>query len=437
MTRQLRQRIAELEAQLACQTAALRDLEALRRRVQELELAHEVAAMVAAILDLDVALRRVVDLIKERFNFYFVSLALREGERVVYRSGSAIGETGERLDAQNVAIDLAKGPSLIAEAIRGGEPVLVNDVLADPRYLSLAGLPLTRSELTVPIRVRGRVVGALDVQSDHPDAFALEDIAVLQFLANQSGVALENARLFSDRERRITELAIVNEIGQTLAVATHLDALLLRVHQQVGRLFEASNFYVATYDRVRQQWTTSYDVEHGKRLSPATHPLGAGLTSYIIENRRTLLFGSEEEMNDFRISLGLEPLGEQAKSWLGVPLITGDLVVGVMAIQSYTEENLYGEQDRMLFTTIAAQVANAIRNAELFEALEQRVEQERLTRVITDRVVQAPDTEAVLRIVSEELGRVLRASTVVARLGAQEQLLAAASGASFAYPVEE
>ena len=185
-------------------------------------------------------------------------------------------------------------------------------------------------------------------------------------MADQIAIAVGNARLFNESQQRITELAVVNEISRTLTVSHDVQQLLVTIHEQVGRLYDAANFYIATYSG-GEEWSLDYQFERGQLLPPTRHKLGGGFTSYILQTRKSLLIRSLQDNFDFHDQQNLPKIGETAKSWMGVPLIVGGNIIGVMGIQSYTQEGLYAEQDVALFSTISTQAAAAIQNVRLFQ----------------------------------------------------------------------
>ena len=220
--------------QAAIAVENLRLLEETRRRAQELEAINEISRAITSVLDLESVIRQIVDTTKERFGHYFVSLLLVEGDRLVVMDGSTIGDSGRRLEHRDVALDLRR-PSIATDAVRTGEPVLVNDVLFDPRYVTVPELSETRSELAVPIEVKGEVIGVLDVQSDRPYAYSRTDVLLLQSLAGQAGVAIENARLFAEVESDARRRALINEVLQAAATTLDPEDLLHRAGEAASR----------------------------------------------------------------------------------------------------------------------------------------------------------------------------------------------------------
>ena len=229
------------------------------------------------------------------------------------------------------------------------------------------------SEMVVPLIARGTVIGAIALQSRRVGAFSDHDVTVMRVTANQLGNAIENARLFRERERRITELAILNEMGQALSSALEFNELLETVHQQLSRIFSTTNFYIAISEADQHAWTLPFHVQHSQRQPVIRHQLGADLTSYIIRSRQAVLLANRREQDAFLKQHDLRNADRRVKSWLGVPLIAADKVVGVMAIYSYDQEDLYNNQDLAILSTIGAQTAIAVENARLYDQLRQEL----------------------------------------------------------------
>jgi signal transduction histidine kinase len=334
----------------------------LERYQAKVELAADIAGAVTSILDLQDLLQTTVDLIRDGFGWDYVGIFLiEEGTRwasLRAASGKTIAEVPST-DSR-----LVRGEdSLIGRCIAQGKPfVLPSDECRE------WSLPEKAWELVVPLITHDQVIGAMDVQNGRQVPFSKADVPVLRILVNQLANAIENARLFQERERRIIELSIVNEVGQALSAALELDELLEAVHQQVSRLFDTTNFYIALYEEESDAWHMALYLYRGQRQLPIRQKVEASLIGYIIRSGEPLLLRDLQESRDFYEAHDLR-IYEPFKSWMGVPLIAADQVVGVMAIQSYEEENLYDEEDLLLFSTIAPQAAIAIANSRLFEAL--------------------------------------------------------------------
>ncbi|MBN1259483.1 MAG: GAF domain-containing protein [Anaerolineae bacterium] len=217
----------------------------------------------------------------------------------------------------------------------------------------------------------------------------LEDLRrQLVRLSSENGVAHDIA----ERQR----LAVLSDLSRKLASALDLDAIMESVYQQVRRVFDTRNFYIALYTKGNEEWTSAFHIVEGERQPPLRHSIARGLTGYIIRTQEPLLLANLEENTAFLNSQGMALLGDQALSWMGVPLITADEVVGVMAIESYTLENLYSSSDLDFFTTIARQVADAIQTGRLFDASRKAVIQLRTAAEVSRATSSILDPEELL-----------------------------------------
>ena len=207
-------------------------------------------------------------------------------------------------------------------------------------------------------------------------------------------------------ELKLTRLSILVEIGKRLSSSLDPDVFLSTVHAQVGRVLDAQNFYVAICAADDREWSTVLSIEHGKATDPVHHPIDTGLTGYIIRNRASLVFRNAEELRVFQEQQGVTAIGEEATSWMGVPLIAGDRVMGVMGIQSYALEIGYTLEDLEFFSTVGTQVATALQNARLFKAASDRATRFSILLQISRALSTNLELEALLRTVYQEVGRV-------------------------------
>jgi PAS domain S-box-containing protein len=186
--------------------------EALQRRAAQLELLNDVGGRIAAILELDSVLDWAARLMQERFGYHHVGLFTLDRERGELMMRARVGAFTHLFPPEH---RLELGQGMVGWVGRHGQSLLANDVQAEPRYVNLYPDQVpTQSELSVPIRVGGQVVGVLDVQSPQLNAFDENDALVIETLADQVAVAIENARLYEqarqDAETKATLLQEVN-----------------------------------------------------------------------------------------------------------------------------------------------------------------------------------------------------------------------------------
>ncbi len=192
-----------------------------QRRALELQTAAEIARDTASTLSLDILLNRIVNLIKDRFDFYHCSIFLMDeaNEYAVVREST--GEAGNEMKHRNHKLAVGS-KSVIGTCTATGEPAIVNDVKNSSSYYPNPLLPATNSELGLPLKIGDKVIGAIDLQSIHRDAFDENELKVLQILADQVAVAVDNAQAYELSQQAIEELREIDRVkGQFLANMSH------------------------------------------------------------------------------------------------------------------------------------------------------------------------------------------------------------------------
>ncbi len=337
-------------------------------RAAELALINDVQHGLAQKLDRQSMYDLVGDRIQAIFDAQIVDIAVVEPELNQVRFLYTI-ERGVRFPEETLPII---GPR--RHVIETRKPILFNrDVQA--RVAELGQEPgqtsgeLPKSALWVPLVVGDETRGVISLQNiDREDAFSDSDVELLTTLAASLSVALENVRLIDETRQRLAELATVNEVSQALSTQLDLDALIELVGEQMRRTFDADICYVAIHDVPNAQIEFPYFYELGARGAQEPFPFGEGLTSRIIQEREPLLLNREADWGDLRS----RALGTQAKSYLGVPILSGDRAIGVISVQSTTREGRFGDADVRLLSTIAANVGVAIQNARLYQEAHRR-----------------------------------------------------------------
>jgi signal transduction histidine kinase len=208
MTVRLRGLIAGLEDRVRERT------EALQRRAVQLETSTRVSQEITSILDADQLLTRVVEVVAQAFGYYYVGVFLvdTEGGNLVFAAGN--GDAGRKFKSEGLRLEIG-ADSLNGRVAQTGSPLLVNDVSLDTTFGDHEALPHTRSELVIPLRLGERVIGTLDVQSEELNTFREDDVRVMQSLADQVAVAIENARLY-DRSQDAAVLEERNRLAREL-----------------------------------------------------------------------------------------------------------------------------------------------------------------------------------------------------------------------------
>ena len=230
-----------------------------------------------------------------------------------------------------------------------------------------------KSAVFVPMIVGDEVVGSVSLQNvEEENAFSESDVQLITTLTNSMSVAIENARLFnettrllSETEQRAAELQTVNNISRALVSQLEFDKLIDLVGEQMRKTFKADIVYLALHDRKNNMLNFPY--YYGDKSE--SRPFGNGLTEKIILNQEPLLIN--QNLDEAYYKLKAEKKGEMVESYLGVPIIAGNNSIGVISVQSKEQENRFKENDLRLLTTIAANVGVAMQNAEAYQNLQE------------------------------------------------------------------
>jgi GAF domain-containing protein len=271
-------------------------------------------------------------------------------------------------------------------------------------------------ELAIPIEVRGEIIATLAARRPRlGEPWTEDEIALIEAIAAQSALALENARQRAEEQRRVTELEVINRISQAVSQMLRLDTLYRIVHRQINQVLGDTDLSVVLYDAANEQITTAYTSDDSY---PTDQPaaMGDDLTAVVLRSRQPLLL-AENLVQQAEI-LGVQELEIAARSWLGVPMLLGDQILGAIIIQDTSVENRFTEDDAALLSTIASQIAAGIQNTQLLDQVQRTARRERLIHEVTSKVRRSPDIRSILETTTRELGRALNAARSTVELGA-------------------
>jgi PAS domain S-box-containing protein len=387
--------------------------EALAKRALELQMVAEISTAVTSNLDTSRLLQDVADLTRDNFGLYHAHIYLmnERGDKLVLTAGA--GQAGAQMVAEGRTIALDSQRSLVARAARTRQGVIANDVTADEGFLPHPLLPETRSEMAVPLVIGNQVIGVLDVQSEEVNHFTTQDINIQTTLASQVATALQNARLFSQTEKRAAELATINVINQVASSELNLSTLLEAAGKQLQETFDAHAFYIALFNEPTGMLTFPYFMERDEGvITLAPRQLGqdeGGFAGQIIQSKRPLLLETPTANATLQQGGQVVGSGRMTDTYLGVPILSGDTVLGVIGMSTYREIRIYNESDRDLLMTLAGIMSVAIQNAQQFEATRRRAERERIVNEITQKIQSSLSMESALQTAVKELGQALGA----------------------------
>jgi GAF domain-containing protein len=391
---------ASLEERVANRTRELAS------RSQQWQAATEVSQAVTSILDVEQMMWRVVELIQERFDLYHVGLMLLDstGDWAEYRAGS--GRSGRGLWEGGYRLGVGDS-SMVGWCTANARARIAQDVGTDPIHAHHDLVPRTRSEAALPLIARGQVLGALSAQSDRTGAFDPSTVAVLQTMADQLAVALDNARLYEDSQQA-------------------LDATR-RAYDQLSR----------------QAWTELLSAQTGLGYSlvrQSVVPVEGTWQPEMIEVLRTGEAVVQMVEPPPGSGSGEVQEGEGAVgAALALPLkVRGD-VIGVLSLHKDPDEGDWTATETELVQRLVDQVGTALESARLFQETQRRAAREQAIRRVTERMRGAVDIEAILQNTVAEVARALGAPRAYIRLGTESELLGSSAddAASEPHPAGE
>jgi GAF domain-containing protein len=380
-----------------------------RFRLNQLSLVREVSAQIANVMNVDELAHRVTELIQKTFHYYYVAIFTLRGDSTAlqFRASAmpkVVKKDGSRKRHKQVPLEVEVGQGLIGQAAASGERILVEDVRSDPRYRFIDVLPETRSEVVIPLKMEDRVFGVIDVQNDQPRAFHPNDLLILEALADTIARAVEGADLFTAVQRRADQLTLIAEVSKSVSSSLDLHKLMRSVASLIHDRFGYPYIHLFTVHPNRR--LIAYQAGSGTRsLELVGYTLSLddaqGIIPWVAREGKTILANDVKKDERYRPS-PLPP--ENTSSELCVPLLYDDTVVGVLDIQSH-DVNAFTEEDRVIFETVADNIATAIHNADLYRSEQWRRQVGDSLREVAGLVSADADVDDVLEAILSELDR--------------------------------
>ena len=347
------QQLNELQTNLQQQVEA-RTSE-LKKRASQLEAVSSVARTIASVQDLDTLLPAITKLVSQHFGFYHVGIFLLDPQRqnAILRAANSPG--GLQMLGRHHGLPL-DAHSIVGYSTLRGEPRIALDVGADSVYFNNPDLPNTRSEMAIPLRVAGEVIGSLDVQSTETNAFSLEDIGVLTTLADQIAIAIENARLFGETKKALTESRVMFE------------------------------------QYTQQEWTS--------------FARQAKARGFLFDGKHVVALDNNARRESIKAVIQTGRLArEKASATIAVPIRLRGQTIGVLDVRAKNGQRPWKPEEISLLEAAAERAALALENARLIESAQRRAARERAIGDISSRIGAVSNLESILQTAVEELGR--------------------------------
>lgn len=324
----------------------------------------DLGRQVAGVLDLEELLQQIPRLIRRLIPFEAFAVYLLDEKRGELRVAYSVG-----YPEQNGPVKLTLGQGLVGAAVVTEQPLLVNDLGVDPRYIEI--VPGMQSEIVVPLMHKSRPIGALNILSRNRDQFSHRDVSIVSQFGAQVAIALVNARLYERSRLDAEAFETLAEIGREVASVLDLEELFTRIAQLTKRLIDYRTFGIFLLNGL-DELEIKVAVKFGAKVDVPRIRLGEGLVGYAALHREAVLVSDVSQDPRY---IKLVP---DVRSELAIPLLLKDRCIGVVDLES-PELDAFSKRDVEILTLLAAQAAVAIENARLYEevsATQERLEKE-------------------------------------------------------------
>jgi sigma-B regulation protein RsbU (phosphoserine phosphatase) len=327
----------------------------------------EVSDVMSTSLDLDTTLRRIAEVVRKVIDYEIFAILLLNEKTQELRIRFQVGYPPEFAERARIKV----GEGVTGQAAQSRQAVLVDDVTKDPRYIS--AVPNVRSELSVPLTSKNRVIGVIDLEAREAGYFNEEHKRLLTLIASRMAAGIENAQLYTRTTKQARILLLLNEIARELTSILNLDELLGRIAELLRRLIDFQMFSILLLDASGEKLQHRFSLRFNENVHVKHEiPLGRGLVGLAAETKQAILVPDVSKDARYIES------NPETRSELVVPLIYKDKVIGVLDLE-HTRRGFFTDDHRRTVMTLAAQVAIAIENARLYEEIarqERRLERD-------------------------------------------------------------
>jgi sigma-B regulation protein RsbU (phosphoserine phosphatase) len=342
----------------------LAHLDPVNVRVEPADLTYlvQLADALNTTLDLQTLLNRTSELVRAIINYRIFAIFLLNDRTHELRMRFQIGHTKE---AERMRFPLGKG--VIGQVALTRQAILLNDVSTSDIYIPAN--PDVRSELAVPLIAKNRLIGVIDLESEKTGYFRPEHMHLLALTASRIAQAIENARLYARVSRQAQTLTVLNEISIELTSILELDSLLERIGQLLRRLIDYQMFTIMLLDDKGEILITRYAWRFGYSHAPLRRiPITSGLVGTSVREWRVI------NVPDVRKDPRYLEMNTETRSEMIVPLFYKGRIIGVLDLE-HTRTGFFNEEHERMLTTLAAQIAIAIENARLYQAVTRQEQQ--------------------------------------------------------------
>ena len=345
------------------------------------EALRDTAAALNSTLSLNEVLNRILNNVGRVLLHDGASIMLFEGSLLrIVRGSGRLGEIDSQIQGASIPW---KELEFMLPSLERGTPVVISDFSSSDLVKLSPDMAWVRSYIAVPIRIKGKPIGILNLGSATPSFFKKEDIERLQAFADQAALAIENARLFEESQKRARYLSILIQVTQAAINSTDLEASLVEIGRVITDLFQSDGTYITLWDNEQKSLLPAAAFGHAAEVF-RNYNFGLGERTLVAAVMR------EDEptiVSDLPSSEWLDPLLAATfpvKSILATPLIAGEQKLGVIMV-GFKEKHAFTPEDTAQAQEIASQVALAITKLRLYAEIQRLSITDELTSLYNRR----------------------------------------------------
>ncbi|MBK7110012.1 MAG: GAF domain-containing protein [Bacteroidetes bacterium] len=393
----------------------------LAQREAELAIISSVSEAISQQLDISSITKIIGDKVREIFKSEVTEILLLEKETNTIHIPYSYYR-----DYQN-AESFSLGEGLTSKIIKSRKPLVLGSFAEQEKLGVIAQTEEEKTEtyIGVPIIIGENVLGVVSIQSYNQNDFDTDKVQLLSILSTNMGTAIQNARLFEETSRLLTEteqrsaeLAIINSVGEAMSKELDVSTVTKIVGDKVKEIFKAEVTEILLLNEGSSMISVPYSF-YGGYETVEPFELGTGLTSKVIHSRKPLLLGDyiEQQQQGAIIDTNIGD-ADITETYLGIPILFNNNILGVVSIQSY-KRNAYSDTDVRLLTTLSANMGIALQNARLFveaksllEESKQRAIELGIINSVGEGLAKQLDFQSIVDLVGEKIREVFNAQIV-------------------------
>lgn len=339
------------------------------QRARQFEAITQVVHVISSIQDLDTLLPRITQLVSEQFETYHAGIFLLDSARefAVLRAANSAG--GQKMLARAHKLRVGQ-TGLVGFVTATNQPRIALDVGADAVFFDNPDLPETRSEITLPLRYAGQIIGALDVQSTEANAFSQGDLDALITLADQISIAINNTLILEEARKAFSE-------SQSRSSEAMLESWKVMQPRSLGLGFELVN----------------------SSLLPLERPLeGNHIQAALVQDKPVAADSDDRQISN-----------------MAIPIRLRGQIIGIMNLRA-RNNYILSQDDTEIAEAVAERLSSAIETATLLQSTQHRADIERITTDISSKISSSTHFETILETAAQELSRALGGSDVIVQI---------------------